>query len=74
MKRKDLSKEARAWEDFKVIIFNSGMVAFGLGALTTIYIKDFSAFVLLSVLVHPISFFVAWRLFSKEFLKENIKP
>lgn len=73
MKRKELSKEARAWEDFKFITFNSAMIAFGLGMLTIIFIRDCIPFVL-SILVAPLCFFIAWYLFPKKFLKENIKP
>jgi len=73
MKRKDLSKEARAWEDFKFISFNSMMIAFGLGALTIIFIRDFIP-IMLTILVGPICFFIAWHFLSKKFLKENIIP
>jgi len=73
MKRKDLSREARAWEDFKCITFISTMFAFGCGALVAIFVRAFIPIMLL-VLVGPICFFIAWHFFAKEFLKENITP
>lgn len=73
MKRKDLGKEAKAWKDFKFITFNSVMIAFGLGALTVIFIKDAIPIMLL-ILVGPICYAFAMRFFPKSFLKDNIKP
>ena len=73
MKRKDMSIEQRAWEDYKFITFNSGMIAFGLGAVTIIFLKESFAYPILLILVHPVIFFFAFRFFPKRFLKERIK-
>ena len=73
MKRKDMSIEQRAWEDYKFITFNSGMIAFGLGAVTIIFLKESFAYPLLLILVHPIMFFFAFKYLPKKFLKEGVK-
>jgi len=73
MKRKDLTPEQRAWEDYKFITFNSGMIAFGLGAVTIIFIKETFFYPMLLVLVHPIIFFFAFKYLPKKFLKKEIK-
>jgi len=73
MKRKDLSEEQRAWEDFKFVTFNSAMIAFGLGAIVILFVRDFLPSMLL-ILFAPISYFFAWRYFPKRFLKNEIKP
>ena len=74
MKRKDMSKGERAWQVFKFVVFNSSMMAFGLGALTILTLSKNFVYPILLILVAPICFFIAWKLFPKKFLKENIKP
>jgi len=65
--------EQRAWEHFKGITFIASIISFGCGGLAILFIREFVP-AMLSILIAPISFFVAWHLFAKEFLKEGIKP
>lgn len=74
MKRKDLSIEQRAWEDFKFITFNSIMIAFGLGAFLVLTLSKDRIYLMLLVLVAPLCYFFAWRYFPKRFLRNEIKP
>ena len=67
------SKEQGAWEAFKFITFTGAMVAFGCGGLTIIFIREFVPIMLL-ILIAPISFAIAWKVFAKEFLKDGVKP
>ena len=68
-----MKKEQKAWEHFKGITFVASIISFGCGGLTILFIRD-NVTVTLLILVAPISFFIAWYLFAKEFLKEGIKP
>lgn len=72
VKRKDVSIEQRAWEDFKFITFNMNIIAFGFGALTIIFLKESFAYLLL-LFVAPICYFIAWKYLSKKFLKNEVK-
>ena len=72
MKEK-MSMEQKAWEHFKGITFVASIISFGCGALTILFIRE-NVTIMLLILVAPISFFVAWKVFAKEFLKEGIKP
>lgn len=71
--KKKISKEQRAWDSFKALTFNAAMVSFGCGGLAILFVRDFYPALLL-ILIAPISYFFAWKYFTKEFLKEGIKP
>ena len=68
-----MKKEQRTWEHFKGITFVASLISFGCGELTILFIREYVAIMLL-IIVAPISFFIAWKVFAKDFLKEGIKP
>lgn len=71
--KKKMSMEQRAWNHFKGITFVASLISFGCGALTILFIRDNTPIMLL-ILVAPISYAIALRVFAKDFLKEGIKP
>ena len=50
------------------------MIAFGLGAVVVLTIKENFACPMLLILVMPVGFFFAWKYLPKKFLKKEIKP
>ena len=71
--KKKMSMEQRAWNNFKAITFIASIVSFGCGGLTILFIRD-NIPIMLLILVAPISYAIALRVFAKDFLKEGIKP
>jgi len=75
MKRKDMNVGKRAWEDFKFVALMSSIGAFGFGAFMIVLVLAYDVvYPLLLFLICPICIFIAWKLFPKQFLKEDIEP
>ena len=70
---KKTSKEQRAWTTFNAMAFNSIFVSMGIGMLLILLVNHMP-YTMLLMLICPVSYFVLWKIYAKEFLKEGIKP
>ena len=61
-----------SWEKFKVLILVSGIISYGLGLITVMFIEWFGV-LMTGILFHPIAVFYVWKKYSNDFLKKGIK-